>query len=92
MPGNNRDLIRVVEQCAGGCPDNGGGIAGLVVSRAELEYGLHVAEPVAGAASYVTGAHNMKVGYQGVFHWNTSYPTPTTTTWNTGSTTACRTS
>ena len=26
------------------------------------------------SASYITGAHAMKVGYQGVFHWNTSSP------------------
>ena len=26
------------------------------------------------AATYVTGAHNMKAGYQGVFHWETRYP------------------
>ena len=44
------------------------------------------------AATYVTGAHNMKVGYQGVFHWNRLTPTATTTTSITGSTTACRTS
>jgi hypothetical protein len=26
------------------------------------------------AATYVTGAHSMKAGYQGVFHWTTAYP------------------
>ena len=44
------------------------------------------------AATYVTGAHNMKAGYQGVFHWNKTSPHATTPTSNTGSTTACRTS
>jgi hypothetical protein len=76
---NNRDLIRVTEQCAGGCPDNGG-LAGLVY-RAQV-WNTDYMEPNRwqAAASYVTGAHNMKVGYQGVFHLETR--TPSTNNYN----------
>ena len=91
-PGNNRDLIRMTEQCTAGCPNNGGGVPGLVY-RAQV-WNADYMEPNRwqAAATYVTGAHNMKVGYQGVFHWNKTPRTATTTTSNTGSTTACRTS
>ena len=91
-PGNNRDLIRMTEQCTAGCANNGGGIPGLVY-RAQV-WNPDYMEPNRwqAAATYVTGAHNMKVGYQGVFHWNRLTPTATTTTSITGSTTACRTS
>jgi len=78
-PGNNRDLIRVTEQCAGGCPDNGG-LAGLVY-RAQV-WNTDYMEPNRwqAAATYVTGAHNMKAGYQGVFHLETR--TPSTNNYN----------
>jgi hypothetical protein len=76
---NNRNLIRVTEQCAGGCPDNGG-LAGLVY-RAQV-WNTDYMEPNRwqAAASYVTGAHNMKFGYQGVFHLETR--TPSTNNYN----------
>ena len=81
----------MTEQCAGGCPDNGG-LAGLVY-RAQV-WNADYMEPNRwqAAATYVTGAHNMKVGYQGVFHWETR--TPTTNNYNLQyrSTTAYRTS
>ena len=44
-PGNNRDLIPVTEQCTAGCPEQRQH-PGPGLSRAELEYGLHGAEPV----------------------------------------------
>ena len=72
-PGNNRSLIRVVEQCAGGCPDNGG-IAGLTYRAQNWNTDYMSPNRWFTTASYVTGAHSMKVGYQGVFHWNTSFP------------------
>ena len=73
VPGNNRDLIRVTEQCSTGCANNGGGVPGLVY-RAQT-WSADYMEPNRwqAAATYVTGAHNMKVGYQGVFHWNQVY-------------------
>ena len=69
-PGNDRSLIQVTEQCpaATGCAVNGG-IAGLVYRG----HGMWSADWIGahtwnGAASYVTGTHNMKFGYQGAFH------------------------
>jgi hypothetical protein len=72
-PGNDRELIRVTEQCAGGCANNGG-LAGLVY-RAQV-WNADYMEPNRwqAAATYVTGAHNMKAGYQGVFHWEIRHP------------------
>jgi len=72
-PDNNRDLIRVTEQCTTGCPNNGG-LGGLVY-RAQV-WNADYMEPNRwqAAATYVTGAHNMKFGYQGVFHWNVQGP------------------
>jgi Carboxypeptidase regulatory-like domain len=72
-PDNNRDLIRVTEQCTTGCPNNGG-LGGLVY-RAQV-WNADYMEPNRwqAAATYVTGAHNMKAGYQGVFHWNVQGP------------------
>ena len=74
VPGNNRDLIRMTEQCTAGCANNGGGIPGLVY-RAQV-WNPDYMEPNRwqAAATYVTGAHNMKVGYQGVFHWEQDSP------------------
>jgi hypothetical protein len=78
-PGNDRSLIRITEQCAGGCPDNGG-LAGLVY-RAQV-WNTDYMEPNRwqAAGTYVTGSHNVKVGYQGVFHWETR--TPSTNDYN----------
>lgn len=61
-----RDLVRVTEQCIAGCPDNGG-IAGLTYRS--VHWGSHWlgAYNWRAAMSYVTGAHAMKVGYQGYF-------------------------
>ena len=72
-PDNNRDLIRVTEQCTTGCPNNGG-LGGLVY-RAQV-WNADYMEPNRwqAATTYVTGAHNMKFGYQGVFHWNVQGP------------------
>ena len=74
VPGNNRDLIRMTEQCAPTCANNGGGIPGLVY-RAQV-WNPDYMEPNRwqAAATYVTGAHNMKFGYQGVFHLEQTHP------------------
>ena len=73
-PGNDRRLIQVEEQCAGGCADNGG-IAGLDY-RAQNSWnadwiGAHTWNA---AATYVTGSHSMKIGYQGAFHVDNRAP------------------
>jgi hypothetical protein len=72
-PGNDRELIRVVEQCAGGCPNNGN--AANMTYRAQT-WSADYMQPTRwhATATYVTGAHSMKLGYQGVFHWETRYP------------------
>ncbi|HLG59186.1 MAG TPA: carboxypeptidase regulatory-like domain-containing protein [Vicinamibacterales bacterium] len=72
-PGNNRDLIRVVEQCARGCPNNGN-IAGLTYRAANWNADWMSPNRAYASATYVTGAHNMKAGYQGVLHINKSFP------------------
>jgi hypothetical protein len=72
-PGNDRSLIRVVEQCATGCPNNGG-LANLTY-RAQL-WNADYMQPTRwhAAGTYVTGAHNVKIGYQGVHHWDYRAP------------------
>ena len=92
-PGNNRDLIRMTEQCTAGCANNGGGVPGLVY-RAQV-WNADYMEPNRwqAAATYVTGAHNMKSRLSRRVPLGTRLtPTATTRTSNTGSTTACRTS
>jgi hypothetical protein len=61
-----RNLIRVTEQCTAGCAANGG-IAGL--NYRSVHWGSHWlgAYNWRAATSYVTGAHALKVGYQGYF-------------------------
>jgi hypothetical protein len=73
-PGNNRDLITVTEQCAPSCVNNGG-IANLTY-RAQNTWnadwiGAHTWNA---AASYVTGANALKIGYQGAFHADNRSP------------------
>src|SRR5688572_5470605 len=72
-PGNNRDLIRVVEQCARGCPDNGN-IAGLTYRSANWNADWMAPNRAYASANYVTGPHNAEAGYQGVLHINKSFP------------------
>jgi hypothetical protein len=62
-----QDLVRVVEACAQGCAANGG-IPNLVYrsERANDDWGG--AHTWRASASFVSGAHNLKVGYQGAFH------------------------
>ena len=65
IPGlNTTGLIRVVEQCARGCADNGN-IPGLTYRSGN--WGSHVNWPTNwnAAASYVLGSQSMKFGYQG---------------------------
>ena len=72
-PGNNRDLIRVVEQCSAGCAANGG-IANLTYRGQNWNADWMAPNRLAGSASYVTGTHNVKAGYMGVLHINKSFP------------------
>ena len=67
-PGNpTRPLVRVTEQCsgAGGCPLNGG-IPNLTYRSANWSDSWDAQYTWRASVSYVTGAHNLKVGYGGV--------------------------
>jgi hypothetical protein len=67
-PGNpTRDMVRVQEQCAAGCPANGN-IPNLTYRSVLWENNWNGAHTWRGSASYVTGAHSMKFGYQGAYH------------------------
>jgi hypothetical protein len=72
-PQNNRDLIRIVEQCTAGCPANGD-IAGLTYRGQNWNADWMSPNRWYTSASYVTGSHNAKVGYMGVLHINKSFP------------------
>jgi hypothetical protein len=62
-----QDLVRVIEGCAQGCAANGG-IPNLVYrsERAGDDWGG--AHTWRASASFLSGAHNLKIGYQGAFH------------------------
>jgi carboxypeptidase family protein len=65
IPGlNTTDLIRVVEQCARGCLDNGN-IPGLTYRSANWSSNINMSVNWAAAGTYVFGAQSLKVGYQG---------------------------
>jgi hypothetical protein len=67
QPGNpTRDMVRITEQCTAGCPVNGN-IPGLIYHAQDWEYNWNGAHRWHASASYVTGAHNMKFGYEGAF-------------------------
>jgi hypothetical protein len=60
------NLVRVVENCAApvGCPDNGG-IAGLTYRSLNWFSNVNWNNQFNAAASFVTGSHSVKIGYQG---------------------------
>jgi Carboxypeptidase regulatory-like domain len=62
-PNPTLDLIRVVEQCASGCADNGG-IPGLVYRSQDFSSAYAGSYLWQGSLSYVTGSHVFKAGYQ----------------------------
>jgi hypothetical protein len=63
-PNPTRDLIRVTEQCAAGCPNNGGR-PDLVYRSQDWGDNRTGSYTWKGSVSYVTGRHSFKVGYQG---------------------------
>jgi hypothetical protein len=66
VPGTNlRDFVRVTEQCTAGCPANEN-IAGLTYRSPNWASNVGKQINWRSAASYVTGAHSMKVGYMGL--------------------------
>ncbi len=62
-PNPTRDLIRVAEQCASGCANNGG-IPGLVYRSQDFSVAHAGSYLWKASLSYVTGSHSLKVGYQ----------------------------
>jgi len=65
-PGNTtRPLVRITEQCAAGCPLNGG-LPGITYRSANWSDSWDAQYTWRASMSYVTGAHNLKVGYGGV--------------------------
>jgi hypothetical protein len=65
-PGNaTRGLARINEQCGAGCSLNGG-IPNLTYRSANWGHSWDAQYTWRASVSYVTGAHNVKVGYGGV--------------------------
>ena len=65
IPGDGTlDLVRITEQCAAGCAANGN-IPGLTYRSPNWSTNLNGNSNWNGAASFVTGSHNIKIGYQG---------------------------
>ena len=74
-PGNpTRAIPRMVEQCAGAAPAGAvpnacaHGISNLTFGSQDWSSNQGLQFTWRGAASYVTGAHSMKFGYQGGYH------------------------
>ena len=66
QPNHTRGLIRVAEQCASGCAANGS-IPGLVYRSQDFSSAYTGSYLWKGSATYLTGAHRVKVGYQHTF-------------------------
>jgi hypothetical protein len=65
MPGSPAgDLVRVTEQCAAGCANNGG-IANLTYRSPNFSSNWQGSYNWRASASYVLGAQSLKFGYQG---------------------------
>jgi len=65
IPGyDTENLIRVVEQCAQGCANNGG-ISNLTYRSVNWAQNVNWNTQWGATASFVTGSHNIKGGYQG---------------------------
>ncbi len=64
-PGSNfTQLVGMTEQCTAGCAGNGS-IANLAYRSGTYRQNFQGTIGWRGSASYVTGAHSMKFGYQG---------------------------
>jgi hypothetical protein len=59
-----RDLVRITEQCANGCNDNGG-IPNLTYRSLNWTSNVNWNTQWNSAMSFVTGTQNIKIGYQG---------------------------
>jgi hypothetical protein len=73
IPGlGTEDLIRVVEQCAQGCANNGG-IPNLTYRSVNWADNVNWNTQWGATASFVTGSHNVKVGYQGAMLYDNRF-------------------
>jgi hypothetical protein len=62
-PNVTRDLVRVIEQCASGCAENGG-LPGLAYRSQDFSTAYTGSYLWKGALSRITGRHSLKIGYQ----------------------------
>ena len=65
-PNPTRNLVRVTEQCAAGCAANGG-IPNLFYRSQDFADNYTGSNGWRASAAYVTGAHSVKIGYQGTY-------------------------
>jgi hypothetical protein len=77
-PNPTRHLVRVVEQCASGCAANGN-IPGLTYRSQDFSIAHTGSFSWKGSASYITGSHTLKIGYQQTLMsddrtWFTNHP------------------
>ena len=66
---NTESLVKVIEQCAGGCPDNGN-IPGLTYRSQTVDLfsdgrNKNVTTTWRASVSFVSGSKSLKIGYQG---------------------------
>ena len=65
IPGlDTTNMVRVVEQCANGCLNNGN-IPGLTYRSGNWSSNINMSVNWGAAATYIVAAHNLKAGYQG---------------------------
>jgi hypothetical protein len=62
-PNPTRNLVRMIEQCASGCGENGN-IPGLAYRSQDFSVAHTGSFLWKGSVSYVTGSHSLKAGYQ----------------------------
>lgn len=73
IPGyDTENLIRVVEQCAQGCANNGG-ISNLTYRSVNWASNVNWNTQWGATASWVTGSHSIKAGYQGAMLYDNRF-------------------
>ncbi|HVG69384.1 MAG TPA: TonB-dependent receptor [Vicinamibacterales bacterium] len=73
IPGyNTENLVRVVEQCAQGCANNGG-ISNLTYRSVNWAANVNWNTQWGATASWVTGSHSIKAGYQGAMLYDNRF-------------------
>ena len=73
IPGyDTENLVRVVEQCAQGCANNGG-ISNLTYRSVNWAANVNWNTQWGATASWVTGSHSIKAGYQGAMLYDNRF-------------------